>query len=329
MNSNVKFFLKKILHPLYLLYRKHWEKYGKKHPMERADEMYYKCMGKHIDWDSPKDLNEKINWLKFHADQHEWAKLSDKYLVRDYITEKGLKDILIPLYGMWNDVDSLFADWAELPNEFVLKSNNGSGNVFIVNDKNGGKNSVDKSKLRRKLKKWLAEKDFHLDEAELHYQYIKNVIIAEELLKDNDIESFSQSMIDYKFWCFNGKPYGVLVVYDRELGTSHHYLDFYDLNWNEKTSFMSDTILRHRIEKPKNFEKMIEISRILSEGFPQVRIDLYNLNGKIYFGEMTFTSLGGYMDYFNQITLLEMGNQIKLDLSAPGNEFYYEYKEGK
>ncbi len=323
MNNHVKKHIKRLFKPLYPLYRKCWESYGRKHPKERADEMYFKCMGKHIDWNNPKDLNEKINWLKFHSDQHLWARLSDKYLVRDYIKEKGLEEILIPVFGMWTNATSFFKDWDNLPDEFVLKSNNGSGNVFVVSKAKGGKEAVDKTEIKKLINKWLAEGDFHLEEAELHYQFINNVIFAEKLLKDQSVESFSQSMIDYKLWCFDGKPYGFLVVYDREVGASHHYLDFYDLEWNEKTELMSDKTPRHKIDKPDNLDRMIEVARILSEDFPQVRIDLYSLNGDIFFGEMTFTSLGGYMDYFSQELLMDMGSQINLDLSKPGNEFYY------
>lgn len=308
-------------YPVYIVY-KHWrDKYGIRHPMWLADHVFYNNFGRHINWDEPEDLNEKINWLKFHVDPHKWACLADKFAVREYVAKCGLADILVPLYGKWDSAQAVLDAWDSLPEEFVLKSNNGSGNIIIVSEESGGKNSINRQKLKKILESWLAEKDFGLDMAELHYQFIQNCIIAEKLLKDVSIKEFSCSMVDYKIWCFNGEPYGCHLAYDRKVGTSHHYFDYYDLEWNEHTELMSDVSPRHLLPRPKNWERMLEIAAILSKGHPQMRVDLYNQNGKIYFGELTFTSEGGYMGYFSQKLLLEMGKQIRLDLTMPGNEF--------
>ena len=167
----------------------------------------------------------------------------------------------------------------------------------------------------------MTAENYGQDSGELHYQFIQNCIIAEQLLKDESVSSYSKSLIDYKIWCFNGIPYGCLVVFDREIGEKQHSMDFYDLDWNERTDLMSNKEKRHPIPKPENWDNMLEIARILSEGHPQMRVDLYNIGGKIYFGELTMTSAGGYMDFFDRKLLVDMGNHIKLDLDMPWNEF--------
>ena len=246
--------------------------------------------------------------MKFHADMNVWASLADKYAVREYVKEKGLEDILVPLYGKWDTSDGLLRDWDALPQKFILKTNNGCGTVLPIKDKSG----VDLDGLKKKLDKWLTKKDIGIGTVELHYNLIKPCIIAEGLLEDPSVKSFSRSLVDYKIWCFEGKPFCCMAAYDREIGGSHHIFDLYDLNWNEHTELMSDKTPRHLIPRPKNWERMKEIAGILSAGHPQMRVDLYNIDGKIYFGELTMTSQGGYMDYFTDGFLLEMGSQFEV-----------------
>lgn len=321
MDNRLKTTLKYCGYPAYLLYKRFRHQYYVRHPMWLADKLFYQTFNRHINWDNPQDLNEKINWLKFHADMREWARLADKYAVREYVAERGLADILVPLYGKWDTAQGVLDAWDSLPEEFVLKSNNGCGRLLIVSKENGGKQAVDLKKLRKTLKKWLAEKDFGLSNAELHYQFIPNCIIAEKLLTDDYAKGFSCSLIDYKIWCFHGVPYGCLIVYDRDR-TKHSYtVDFYDLNWKEHTELMRNTTARHPIHRPKEWNYMLNAASMLSKGHPQVRVDFYNIDGEIYFGELTFTSACGYMEYFSQEALLEMGKQVKLDLTMPWNEF--------
>lgn len=310
-----------ILQPIKVLYRRIKYVYCVNHPMAVTDRIFYNKFGHHINWDNPKDLNEKINWLKFHVDLYEWAKMADKYAVREYVKDRNLSDILVDLYGRWTDVNTFFESWDNLPEEFVLKSNNGSQHVIFITKDNGGKSAVDKKQLAIELQKWLDEKKYNIEYGELHYQFINNCIIAEEFLKDESVKSFSRSLLDYKIWCFNGKPYGCFIGYDREIGTTHHYFDFYDLDWNERTDLMSDTTPRQPIPKPQNWEKMLDIAKVLSAGHPQMRVDLYNINGKIYFGELTLTSANAINDFFGPDLLLDMGKNIELDLSLPWNEF--------
>ena len=325
MTDKQKAILKKVGFPAYWIYKKVRKKarykHKKKHPMETADRIFYRRFGRHIDWDNPRDLNEKINWLKFHADPYEWARLADKYRVREYVKERGLEEILVPLYGKWDSTRAVLKAWDSLPEEFVLKSNNGYGsrNILVVSSETGGKDAVDRKLLKKTLKQWLDQKECGLAGAELHYQFIENCIIAEKLLKDDLIADYSRSLIDYKIWCLDGKPYGCLVIYDRHVG-GHYVEDWYDLEWNHHTEYVKDQSPRHPIPKPKNWERMLEVASILSKGHPQVRVDLYNIDGKVYFGEMTFTSYGGYENY-NPTLLQAMGDQVKLDLNTPGNQF--------
>ncbi len=274
--------------------------------------LYKRALGKKLDLKNPKDLNEKIQWLKFHVDLKVWADLADKYKVREYVKKRGLENILVKLYGKYDTVEELFNKWDSLPTKFVLKSNNGCGTVKIIKDKN----IIDKNKLSKEVHYWLKQKDIGIGSVELHYDLIKPCIIAEELLEDETINSFSQSLIDYKIWCFDGKPYCCAALYDRNMTSHKAKFDLYDLNWNPIRNEITHLDSRHYdliLPKPKNWEKMLEYASTLSQGHSEVRVDLYNINGKIYFGEMTFTAKGGFQDNYSDDILLKMGEQIDLN----------------
>lgn len=269
---------------------------------------YRHIMGHNLDLSIPVDLNEKINYLKFHANLNEWARLADKFAVREYVKEKGLEDILVPLIGKYDSVDELMSDWNNLPDRFVVKTNHGCGTVKIV--KNRGKTEL--VPLKREVDKWLKMR-FGIDTNEPHYKRIKPCIIVEKLLEDLSVAEYSCSMIDYKVWCFNGKPYCVLVVSNRDTVTGDYQLDVYDVNWcRVKEALTKVHKQAHLIPKPKNFDKMLGCASILAEGHKEVRVDLYNIDGEIYFGEMTFTSQGGYMNYFTKEFLMKMGKQFEV-----------------
>ena len=268
-------------------------------------------LGRKLDLKHPRDLNEKINWLKFNSDTSEWTRLADKYRVRDYVKERGLENILVPLLGKWDSAEEI--DFNILPKQFVLKTNNGAGTVLVIKDKS----NLNIPEVRKEFAKRLIQTKIGYQTAELHYTRIIPCIIAEELLIDSSPEDFSQSMIDYKIWCFNGKPYCCWVAYDRNIETGEYLLDLYDLNWLPIRGYLTHPETRKFkgvLKKPDNWEKMLEYASLLSKGHKQVRVDLYNINGKIYFGELTFTSLGGYMAYFTPEFLRVMGGKIKLDM---------------
>ena len=301
--------------------------YALKHPLETAENTYYKRLGRRINWDNPQDLNEKINWLKFHADPHEWARLADKYQVREYVKSRGLGDTLVPLYGKWNTVQGVLNAWDSLPDEFILKSNNGCGNKLIVCKETGGKAAVNMDALKVMLKSWLNQKAYGLLQGELHYQLIKeNWILAEQLLKAENLLDEELivhplcPLVNYNIWCMNGKPYGCMSIYDRHV-PGKGFVDWYDLKWEQHTEALANQTPRCRLPKPENWDQMLETAAVLSQGHPLVRIDLYSIRGKIYFGEMTFTSAAGYNKHYTPEQLLNMGKAVTLDLNMPGNMF--------
>ena len=268
-------------------------------PQKYADILYQQSFGYKIDWHHPRDLNEWINYLAFKTDTSAWTKLADKYRVRDYIKEKGLAHILVPLLAKYDSPNDI--DFAKLPNQFVLKCNNGSGDIIIVKDKT----TIIPAEIKKQLTNALHSK-FGLESAEPHYLKIKPCIIAEEYLPSTGI-----SIIDYKVWCFNGQPYCIFTGSNRI--PHKHTVDFnvFDLNWNRMDFHMTAHYKNNiYVPKPNHLNEMLSYAKILSKGFPQVRIDFYEVNDKVYFGEMTFTSNCGRMDYFTPEFLKIMGAQI-------------------
>ena len=268
---------------------------------------YRYFMHREIDIKNPHDINEKINWLKLNDNYELWAFLADKYKVREYIASKGLNEILIPIYGVWDNANKIKFD--SLPKSFVLKTNHGSGDSIIVKDKH----SCDLAKIINTLNAFLCT-PYGVGQGEPHYLFIKPRVIAEKLLIQT--EPFSTSLIDYKIWCFNGKPTYIFVCYSRSKDKVK--VETYDLDWIHHPEF--SVFNDHYVDgggivpKPKNFKKMLEIAAILSEGFKQVRVDLYNVDGYIFFGELTFTSNGGYMNYFTPEFLQEIGKRFDVNI---------------
>lgn len=285
----------------------HYSYLSRHNPQELADRLYIDATGNKngINWESPVDLNEKINWLKFNSDTTKWSELADKYAVRKFIEEKGYKQYLVPLLGVWENANEI--DFSTLPDSFVLKTNNGAGTVMVVEDKA----LISQRRVKTQLNKWL-RMSFGLKQAEPHYLRIKPLIIAESLLRDES--GISSSLVDYKIWCFDGKAFGTRVYYNRHRFEAD--IEWYDRDWNyrpEKLVFTKDKRDGGgKINKPKNYEQMISFAEDLSKGFPQVRVDLYNIDGQIYFGEMTFTASGGYHNTYSKEALLEMGKLTKI-----------------
>jgi hypothetical protein len=286
-------------------------------PTSYAKYGYRKATHKKLNLDSPKDYNEKVQWLKIYSDTTQWTELADKYKVRKYIEQCNLSDILVKSYGVWKKAEEI--DFSVLPEKFVLKTNNSSGKVLLVYDKS--KLNIEQTRIL--LNKWVNEKR-GLISFEPHYWNIDRRIIAEEFLEDNLHNRLSSSLIDYKFFCFHGEPNIVNVLFDRnnlivgspEKKSKLNYREnIFDLDWNLRTDMFANPTgldMSLIIPKPNCFDEMIKICRILSKPFPQVRVDLYEVNNKVYFGEMTFTS--GSMNDFSSDCLFKMGELI--DLSA-------------
>ena len=241
---------------------------------------YEKRIGHALNWNSLETYTEKMQWAKLYDNDPRKSVLTDKYAVRSWVQKKIGESYLIKLIGVWDDFNEI--DFSNLPDRFVLKTNHGSGTNVIVRDKK----KLNLKYTNCKFKDWLAT-DFGYKSFELHYSNIKPKIIAEEY-----VETEYGELTDYKFLCFDGKPYFCWVDMGR---FSNHTRNVYNMEW-ELQPWNQETYKHYdgTIEKPKNFEKMVEIAEVLSKDFFHVRVDLYNVNGRIYFGEMTFANGGGF-----------------------------------
>ena len=276
-------------------------------PIRTAKLKFFYKMHRWPDFEHPKDVNEKINWMKFYGDTSQWSLFADKYRVRDYVKSLGLEDTLIPLIGKWETVEDI--EWDKLPNQFVMKCNNGSGDVVVCKDKS----KLDINKTKEHFRRQLHEK-LSILSGEPHYANIKPCIIAEELLDASTQPCDSSSLVDYKIWVFDGKPMFFWCTWNRE--GYHANVATYDLDWHfhPEWSVWTSHYLKpvKQLPKPTCFDRMMEIASLLGKGQPVARIDLYEVNNKVYFGEITMTSQGGYMDYLSQEFLDLMGKHTAL-----------------
>ena len=278
-------------------------------PIQVARLKYYYKFHKWPNFENPHDLNEKINWLKFYGDTSKWADLADKYKARDYVESLGLGDILVKLYGKWDKANMI--DWDSLPNQFVLKVNNGCGDVLICKDRT----KLEKEATVKIYNKLVTSKYGDVS-GEPHYAKITPCIIAEELLDITKQPIQSSSLIDYKVWCLNGKPFCIWCAWNRRGHSADSVIYDTDWNYHPEWSVFSRTFKEGdtRLPKPQNLNKMLDVASRLSTGFPILRVDLYEVDGKVYFGELTFTSLGGFMDYLTPEILQKMGEMVNLGI---------------
>ena len=245
---------------------------------------YNRYHKKKINLKNPQLFNEKLVYLKLKNIKNPLIiKCTDKYLVREYVEEKGYHDILNDLIEVYDKVEEI--EWKKLPNKFVLKCNHGCGYNIICTDKN----KLNIKECKNKLRKWMNTK-YGYETVELHYTYIKPKIICEKFL---DIGT-NKLPTDYKIYCFNGRPKLILVMNDREKNIKK---EFYDLQWNLVHLRDNDQVPKKLTEKPKNLNEMLACAAKLSEPFEFVRVDFYNIKDKIIFGELTFTPAGCNAQY--------------------------------
>ena len=241
---------------------------------------YNDKMGHTLDWDNLQTYTEKMQWEKLYDKNPLKALLADKYRVREWVTEKIGDEYLIPLLGVWDSFSKI--DFSLLPDQFVLKTNHGTGTNLIVKDKK----RLNYKQAKKCFDDWMNMDYAFVNNYQMHYSEIKRKIIAEKYLETDRGE-----LQDYKFLCFDGNPVFCWVDLGRY---SNHTRTVFDMNWQLQPWTQANYgISKDPIPKPKNFSKMKEIATILSEGFSHVRVDLYNVNGQIYFGEMTFTNGSG------------------------------------
>lgn len=257
-------------------------------------------LGRRLNLDNPQRYTEKIQWYKLYYRNEKMPICVDKYRVREYIKSKGLGNILVDLYAVYDSQSDI--QWERLPEKFILKTTNGSGTNIICKDK---------TKLSQKALVDRVASFFKQSNAsagrEWAYSYVKPRIIIEQLLEDPN--SKDGSINDYKFLCFNGKP--EYIVLDVERFTKHKR-NIYDINWNDLHIISDCPCSEKEYLPPSNLSDMIEIAKKLSEDFPAVRVDLYSVEGRVYFGELTFFPWSGYVQYEPDSFDFEMGKKFVL-----------------
>lgn len=254
---------------------------------------YYYTRGRFPDFKNPQDLSERILASMCRPEFLKYADLADKVKVHDYIRSKGLDNILLKHYAVWDSIDDI--DITDLPDKFVLKPNNGSGGHVYCRDKS----TFDLEEAKRTLKENLdrAEDYFY----EPHYLLIKPQIFAEEFLDLGE----GKVLTDYKFHCINGKIADVFLAGENEKNERKY--DTVDLDWNVLPYTKESYRLNPIPGKPDNLELMVRYAEILSADFPFVRVDFYEYEGKVYFSELTFSPWGGFMYSYTDEALRKLG----------------------
>jgi hypothetical protein len=265
----------------------------------------HKRFGSHayiMDLKNPKTFNEKIKWLNIYSRPKYGKVVADKLRVRNYVTEKIGSEYLIPLLNVYDNSETI--DFRQLPARFVLKPNHGSGWVILCDDKN----QLNTENILKKLQMW-CNLDFYFLSGEWQYRGIERKIICEKLIEE------IVGIVDYKFFCFNGMPMFVQVDLDRH---ARHVRSFYDLEWEKMDTSLMYPPTDKIIDKPKSFGEMIEIAKTLSKDFTFCRVDLYEVNGKIYFGEITLHPGGGNEPFGSYEEDLVMGQYLDVEINKWG-----------
>jgi hypothetical protein len=264
--------------------------------------MFKKHLGYKLNLKNPKTYNEKLQWLKLNDRKPEYVQMVDKYEVRKYVADKIGEEHLILLLGVWDTFDAINFD--KLPDKFVLKNTHDSGSVYICN----GKQNFDVRDAKKKISKAL-KRNYYYSRKEWPYKNIKPRIIAEQFMVDES----GKELKDYKFFCFDGVPELFYVATDRPHDTR---FDFYDINFNHLPFKQVHPWSTKNIVKPEGFSEMLEIAAKLSQNIPHVRVDLYNINGKIYFGELTFFHEAGLGPFKPEVWDKILGDKLKLPIEV-------------
>ncbi|MBO2523024.1 MAG: glycosyl transferase [Bacteroidetes bacterium] len=261
-------------------------------PLIKDDTLYIKLKWKlsmdyPLNLDNPTTFSEKLQWLKLHDHNPDYIKMVDKVEAKKYVASIIGEEFIIPTIGVYNTVEEINFD--ELPNQFVLKCTHDSNGMVICKDKK----TFDIDRAKEKLKKGLGQSYYCLNR-EWPYKNVKPRIIAEQFMSEDEQKA---ELKDYKWFCFNGEPEYLFIATDRFTNGEQTKFDFYDSSFNHLPIINGHPNASVEIKKPESFEHMKEIAARLSQNIPHVRVDLYDIKGKIYFGELTFYHWSGFMPF--------------------------------
>lgn len=281
-----------------------WSKEKLADNLKRSYQAYH---GRELNMDAPVLFTEKLQWYKINYRTDAMTRAVDKYLFKQYITEKLGEGFVIPYYGAWTDIKSFERDWDTLPNTFILKSTLQSDgkNIMIIKEKS----CVNTKQLFKELKTWLKVKNTLIDSYCCAYHNATPRIIAEQYL-----QWLGDQLYDYKFFCFDGEPYCAYAAMDHFKGGENgddYAISFYDTNWN-KLNVKYGKHENDDIPKPPHLEEMLRIAKVLSKGFPFVRVDFFDTDDQLYVAELTFYPGGGLVPYNPLGFDKALGNQFVL-----------------
>lgn len=261
--------------------------------------LYRRVFDKKLDLENPKGYNEKLFWMKLYDRRPEYTTMVDKYAVKKYVADIIGEEYIIQTLGVWDRTEDI--EWDKLPNQFVLKCTHDSGGLVICRDKS----KLNKDDAIKKLQKSL-KSDYYKAGREWPYKNVPRRIIAEKYMEDKSVGELP----DYKFFCFDGVVKALFIGTER--GTGDVKFDYFDADFNHLDLVQIHPMSGKDLPKPQHFEKMKELASELSKGLPQVRVDFYNINGKIYFGELTFFHHGGVIPFHPESWDYTFGSWIQL-----------------
>lgn len=263
---------------------------------------YYKArFKKDINLDNPETYSEKLQWLKLHDHNPIYPTLVDKYRAKDYISKIIGEQYVVPLLGVWEKYDQI--DFSKLPDQFVLKCNHDCGGIVICKDKTKFRLNDAKEKIENGL-----SKDYSDGLREWPYTKVKRCIIAEPYLEDEK----TKELRDYKFFCFDGQVVLMFVATDRQNPKEETKFDFFDMDYNHLDLINGHCNAASIPEKPENFELMKSLASKVSQGFPHMRVDFYEVNGKVYIGELTLYHWSGLVPFKPESWDYELGKYLKV-----------------
>ena len=260
-------------------------------------------LGRGLNLNRPVRFTEKLQWYKMYYRNPVMHQCVDKYKVREYVKSKGLEETLVPLYAHYDSIEQV--EWNKLPDQFVVKTQNGGGglNVVVCADKS----KLNIAEINRKLQ--CKKKKTRYGGREWAYYGSEPGIVVEKLLINE--KNPEAGVNDYKIFCYSGKPEFIIVDVDRYIG---HKRNFYDTEWNDLHITSDCPAADRQIERPDNLDEMLRVASTLSKDFPYVRVDMYSMAGKVYFGELTFYPWSGYVQFTPDEADFAFGKDFKLEV---------------